>query len=157
MNVSFNGKEYSMAAELIRPGEALPDLSLTTRELADFTRENVSFPVLFLTSPSVDNGPCSHDLLAFSQRLEDGPFNTFVVTVDLPFALDRWVTANGVSTVTLLSDHRERSFGRSTGTLVEGLMFLARTALLFDRDGKCVYAKIGPDYDEVMTAVRGLT
>lgn len=154
MNVTFAGNEYPLVGKQIQEGAFLPAFSLMTPELKRFSPEDVRFPVIFLTFPSVDNGPCSHDMLAFHDRLKNTGWNVCIVTVDLPFALDRWVKENSVTALAMLSDYRDLSFGRATGTLVDHLMFLARTALIFDKAGQCVYSKIGPDYDEVTEQAR---
>lgn len=47
--------------------------------------------------------------------------------MDLPFAQQRWCAAEGVNNLTMLSDHREASFGLKYGLLIKELKLLART------------------------------
>ncbi len=156
MKVTFGGQEVHLIGNQLKEGDLLPDFKLTTQELSPFTKDEVKLPAMFLTFPSVDTGPCSLELLTFNDRLENTNYNVYGVSMDLPFALDRWVKTNAGDYITMLSDHRDRNFGKATGTLVDELMILARSVLIFDKDGKCVYNEIlpeigaEPDYDKVM-------
>ena len=40
--------------------------------------------------------------------------------MDLPFAMKRWCGAAGVDKITTASDHRDGSFGKNYGVLIEG-------------------------------------
>ncbi len=156
MNVTFGGTEVHLVGTHLNEGDSLPNFTLTTRELSTFTRNDVKLPALFLTFPSVDTGVCSLELLTFNDRLENTNYNVYGVSMDLPFALDRWVKTNAGDYITMLSDHRDQDFGMATGTLIDELKILARTVMIFDKDGKPAYQEIlpeigsEPDYDKVM-------
>jgi len=80
--------------------------------------------------------------------------------MDLPFAQKRWCGAAGVDRVKTLSDHRQASFGRAYGLLIEELRLLARAVILVDAEGVVRYLQLvpkietEPDYNEVMQALK---
>jgi len=65
--------------------------------------------------------------------------------MDLPFAQRRWCAAAGVERVETLSDHREASFGRAYGVLMEDLRLLARAVFVVDRDDRVTYVEYVPE------------
>jgi thiol peroxidase len=84
------------------------------------------------------------------------------ISMDLPFAQDRWCIAADVENVNVLSDHRECSFGRAFGVLIEELRLLARAVFVVDRNGIVRYMEIvdelthEPDYEAALKAVKQL-
>ncbi|HPE19978.1 MAG TPA: redoxin family protein [Candidatus Mcinerneyibacteriales bacterium] len=85
------------------------------------------------------------------------------VSMDLPFALNRFCAAEGIDHVYTFSDHREADFGMKYGFLIKELRLLARGVLLVDSQRVIrhiqVVPEIGqhPDYEAVLEAVRDLT
>ncbi len=66
---------------------------------------------------------------------------------DLPFAQRRWCAASGLDNVIMLSDHRDQSFAKSYGVLMEELRLLARSVFVVDSAGTVQYVQ----YMEEMT------
>ena len=64
--------------------------------------------------------------------------------------------------VTVLSDHRDTSFGTNYGVLVKDMRFLARAIFVVDKEGVVRYTQLvpeigqEPEYDEVITAAKEL-
>jgi thiol peroxidase len=83
-----------------------------------------------------------------------------VISMDLPFAQKRWCGAAGAEAVRALSDHRDASFGRAYGVLIDGLRLLARAVFVVDREGVVRYVQVveetgdEPDYEAALTAIR---
>jgi thiol peroxidase len=84
------------------------------------------------------------------------------ISMDLPFAQDRWCIAADVKNVNVLSDHRAASFGQAFGVLIKDLRLLARAVFVVDKKGIVRYTQIvdelthEPDYESVLQAVREL-
>ncbi len=157
MKVTFGGNEVTLTGTPLTKGDTLPEFTVTGIDLKPVTQEDFKLPAVILTFPSVDTSVCSLELLTFNDKLEDYKnFNTYGISCDLPFALDRWVKNNAGDNIMMLSDYKTRDFGISTGTLVKELMFLTRAAFIIDRDGKVVYTQIVPEigtepnYDEIL-------
>ena len=92
-----------------------------------------------------------------SSLTEVGIYN---ISMDLPFAQTRWCDATGVSNVTMLSDHRDASFGRAYGTLVKELRLESRALFVVGTDDKVLHVEyVGeianhPDYDAALKAIK---
>jgi thiol peroxidase len=83
----------------------------------------------------------------------------YTISMDLPFALARWQTAEGVSHQAL-SAHRSEQFGPDYGILLKEWRLLQRAMFVIDRQGHILYAEYVPDqmqepnYVTAMEAVR---
>lgn len=161
MKVTFGGNEVHLKGREFKVGDTLPEFTLTGVDLKPVTLQDLQLPAIILTFPSVDTSVCSLELLTFNDRLEEVKgVKCYGVSVDLPFAQDRWVKNNAGDFITMLSDYKTREFGISTGTLVDDLMLLARAAYIIDKDGKVVYAQMVPEigsepnYDEILEAAK---
>jgi thiol peroxidase len=83
----------------------------------------------------------------------------YTISMDLPFAQERWATGEGVHH-TLLSSHRSTQFGEDYGALIKEWRLLQRAALVLDRTGQVVHAEYvadqmtEPDYDAAVAAAK---
>ena len=77
--------------------------------------------------------------------------------MDLPFALDRWTAAAGV-THSAVSSHRSEEFGRNYGVLIKEWRMLQRAVFVIDGGGRLVHVEYvhdqmqEPDYDAAVAA-----
>jgi thiol peroxidase len=82
--------------------------------------------------------------------------------MDLPFAQARYCGAHNISNLKTLSDHREASFGRAYGVLIEELRLLSRAIFIIDRDDTVRYVEYvpevtqHPDYDKAIEALKNV-
>jgi thiol peroxidase len=120
--------------------------------------------VILSVVPSLDTGICDLQTKRFNSETIKLRSDVAVVTIsmDLPFAQARWCGATGSKQITTLSDHREASFGKAYGVLIESLRLLTRAVFIVDADGVLRYKQIvgevttEPDYDEVLEAIKKL-
>ena len=88
--------------------------------------------------------------------------NALTVSLDLPFAMNRFCGAEKITNLVSASDYQTRSFGEKWGMLIEELKILARGTFVLDSSGKVVYAETvkevaqEPNYDAAMSALRPL-
>jgi thiol peroxidase len=84
------------------------------------------------------------------------------VSLDLPFAMNRFCGAEKIANLRSASDYQDRSFGKNWGMLIEELKILARGTFVLDKDGKVVYAELvkevaeEPNYDAALKALKPL-
>lgn len=93
---------------------------------------------------SIDTPVCSVETRTWDERLDDSDLRTYTVSMDLPFALDRW----RVETHTrhqFLSSHRDESFGRDYGVLLKEWRLLQRAVFVIGRNDRIAYAEYVPD------------
>lgn len=85
--------------------------------------------------------------------------NALTVSLDLPFAMNRFCGAEEITNLQSASDYQDRSFGNNWGTLIEELKILTRAIFVLDAGGKVTYVEYvpevtsEPDYDAAMAAL----
>jgi len=83
----------------------------------------------------------------------------YTVSMDLPYAQARWQTSENVGH-TMLSSHRDETFGRDYGVLIKEWRLLQRAVIVIDQDDKIVHAEYVPDqmaepnYNNTVDAVK---
>lgn len=164
--VTFRGNPMTLVGPEVRTGDPAPAFTLTTKDLAPLTLDeaidNGARSALLIVVPSLDTSVCSLETQTFHRRLAELPATVapFVVSLDLPFAQQRWAVANEATALSYLSDYRDRNFGVAYGVLIKELGLLARSVFVIGRDRSIAYAEIvkevtdQPDYDQVFGAVK---
>ena len=163
--VTFKGQPLTLIGPEIRVGQKAPAFTLVDRDLNPVALADFSGRIKVISvTPSLDTPVC--DLQARRFNAEAAAFSDEVVvlnvSVDLPFALARYCGAAGIDRVTVLSDYRERAFGRAYGLLIKELGLLARAVLVLDRDDTVRYVEVvsevtrEPDYEAALAVVREL-
>ena len=161
--VTFQGEPLTLTGMEIGPGDSMPHVKLLSNDLQEVNLEEQRSGVMIVASvPSLDTSVCSEETKRFNREAESlpGRVNLVVVSMDLPFAQGRWAQENGVTNVTLLSDHRQAAFGESFGVLIKEFRLLARAVFVVDAEEKIVYRQLvreimdEPDYETALQAAR---
>ena len=111
-------------------------------------------------TPSLDTPVCNLQATTFNKKAQSLSDDTVVINIsmDLPFAIARFCSSEGIDKIRTLSDHREASFGIAYGLLVEELRLLARSIFVIDKADVVRYAEIVPEmtnepnYDKALEA-----
>jgi thioredoxin-dependent peroxiredoxin len=74
-----------------------------------------------------------------------GSVRRIVISRDTPFAQKRFAKEAKLTNLQYLSDYKQGDFGRSTGLLAEGLMLLARSVIIVDKEGTVRYIQVVPE------------
>lgn len=158
----FWGPKTLVGPEL-KPGDQAPAFTLTNGNWETVSSDQFSGkPTLISVVPSLDTGVCSTQTRRFDKELSNyaGRINLITVSADMPFTQDRWVHAEGIENQTVLSDHRDMSFGDAYGTHIKELRFESRAVFVIDKDGILRYAEYvpnagrEPNYEAALAAVR---
>ena len=164
--VTFKGTPMTLAGEAVQAGSAAPDFTthyfeggLKTVSLADLKGK----PSIISVVPSLDTGVCATQTRKFNVELGElgDKVNALTVSLDLPFAMNRFCGAEDIKNMRAVSDYQDRSFGQAYGMLIEELKLLARGVFVLDKDGKVVHAEVVPEvteepnYEAAMTALKG--
>ncbi|MCE5328062.1 MAG: thiol peroxidase [Planctomycetaceae bacterium] len=162
--VTLNGSPLNLSGNEVKVGHVAPDFTAVTNDLAEFKLSSVTRKKVVVLSavPSLDTPVCDIETRRFNQEAAALGDDVQIVTIsmDLPFAQKRWCGAAGVDKVVVVSDHRDASFGKAYGLLIDGLRLLARAVFVVDREGKVCHAQIvpeiakEPDYGAILDAVR---
>jgi thiol peroxidase len=119
-------------------------------------------PTIISVVPSLDTPVCQVQTKTFNTKLGElgGRINAVTVSLDLPFAQNRFCGAEGIKNLRTASDYQDRNFGNSYGTLIEELKILSRAVFVLDANGKVVYAQYvpevatEPDYEPALAALK---
>jgi thiol peroxidase len=163
--VLFKGSPVELVGPELKPGDTAPDFScvgagLSVQGLADTGAKARLFNVV----PSLDTPVCNTQTRRFSSELQalGDKVAAYTVSLDLPFAQQRWCSDAKVENVKNLSDVRDNSFGSHYGVLIKGLPIplLARAVFVVDAQNKVKYAQYvpeitqEPDYEPALKALR---
>jgi thiol peroxidase len=149
--ITFRGNPMTLVGPALHVGDAAPPFTLSSADLAPFTLAdaigNGSREALLIVVPSLDTPTCSVEASTFHKRLLEVPPDAaaFVVSLDLPFAQNRWADANDAGGLTYLSDYRDHSFGLAYGLLIKEIGLLARAVIVIGKDAKLKYVEIVPE------------
>ena len=165
--VTFKGAPMTLAGDVVKVGQPAPDFKIHYFEggLKTITPADLKGKPTFLSVvPSLDTGVCKIQTKKFNDELASlkDKVNAVTISLDLPFAMNRFCGAESITNMRVGSDYQDRSFGRNWGMLIEELKLLARGAFVLDGSGKVVYAEtVGevtnePNYDAALKAMKGL-
>ena len=166
--VTFKGNPMTLAGEQVQAGQKAPPFTLHAFEdggLCTITPADLAGkPTILSVVPSLDTPVCQTQTKRFNQELAalGDSINAVTVSLDLPFAMNRFCGAENVENLRSASDYQDRSFGNNWGMLIEELKLLARGTFVLDADSKVVYAETvkevtdEPDYGAALTALKGL-
>lgn len=162
--VTLKGNPVSTSGDLPGVGAAAPDFRLVTKDLSDVSLASYAGKKKLLNIlPSLDTPTCQTSTRKFNE-LAAGKSNAvvLVVSADLPFAMGRFCSTEGLDNVEPLSMMRGREFGDSYGVMItdgplEGVT--ARAVVVVDESDKVVYTQLvseiadEPDYDAALAAL----
>jgi len=156
--------EAHTIGDLPAVGSLAPNFTLTSTDIKDVAFQDFSGKNVVLNIfPSVDTGVCSTSVREFNKRVT-AVDNTVVLCIskDLPFAQKRFCGAEGIDKAILLSDFRNRGFGKSYGVeLLDGGFagLFARAVVVIDPSGKVKYTELvpqigqEPNYEAALKAI----
>ncbi len=161
--VTFQGNPLTLLGEPLEPGMLAPQVTLIRNDLNPTNLDSYKEKGLLLaTVPSLDTSVCSEETKRFNHEAESlpGEVKLVVVSMDLPFAQQRWAKEHDATRIIFLSDHKDASLGQGFGILIKELRLLARTVFVLDKSGKVTYRELvkeiteTPDYEAALNAVR---
>ncbi len=165
--VTFKGTPLTLVGEELKVGQQAPDFTLhyfegglKTIKLSDLKGK----PSFISVVPSLDTPVCQTQTKKFNDQLSayGDRINALTVSLDLPFAMNRFCGAESIKNMKVASDYQDRNFGKSFGMLIDELKLLARGVIVLDASGKVVYAETvkevatEPNYDAALEALKSV-
>lgn len=159
---TFRGRPVTLLGEEVRVGDWAQDFTVVANDMSPRNLGSFAGAVrLISVVPSLDTGVCDQQTRHFNEEAADlEGVAVLTVSVDLPFAQQRWCAASGVAAVQTLSDYRDLSFGLAYGVAIKELRLLARAVFVVDANDTVVHAEYvpaiteQPDYDAAVSAAR---
>ena len=162
--ITFQGGPLTLIGPELKPGDPAPDFTVLANDLSPVSLADVAGMVCVISVvPSLDTPVCDAQTRRFNAEAGRCSGRVLTISMDLPFAQQRWCGAAGVENVQTLSDHRDASFGRAYGVLIKELRLLARAVFIVDAAATVRYVQIvremtdPPDYDDVLRALGEIT
>ncbi len=162
----FNGTVVNLSGTEVNVGDQAPVVTAIGTDLNDIevggTRDSVQ---LIITVPSLDTDTCATETRRFNDAVNDLDIcETTVISMDLPFASERFCSTEGIANLTVASDYLDKEVSKAYGVLMadnklKGLS--ARSVFVIDRSGEVVYKEIvpevtdEPDYEAALEAIKG--
>ena len=146
-------------------GDKAPDFELIG---IDFSRVKLGDSAgkvrLISVVPSLDTALCDAQTRRFNEGIADFGNSVvgYTVSVDLPFAQQRWCGNAGLDNIITLSDHLDMNFGDAYGTHIKEFRQEQRAVFIVDSDDIVRYVEYvpeisqHPDYDAALAALKDI-
>lgn len=146
--VNFKGSPMPLAGTGIEVGKPLPSALLTAGDLSGVNLAEKTGKVRIISIlPSIDTAVCDEQTHRLSEKNGglDKDVELVTVSMDLPFAQQRYAKEAKIKNVTFLSDYKGAAFGMSNGLLIKPLHLLARTVIVTDKENTVRYIQVVPE------------
>jgi thiol peroxidase len=164
-SVTFKGNPVTLAGNELKPGDTAPAFTGLKGLDAVSLTDTPAKARLFSVVPSLDTGVCSMQTKKFDDGIKalGDAVACYTVSLDLPFAQNRFCTSEGIAAMKTVSDVHDHSFGKNWGVLIESglpLKLLTRAVFVVGADGKVTYAEYVPEvtshpnYDAALDALK---
>lgn len=160
--ITFLNKPVTLIGNEVKVGDTAPDFTVLDNELNEVTLSNSAGKVRIISViPSIDTGVCDAQTRRFNEEASNlSNVEVLTISVDLPFAQNRWCAANALENVKTLSDHRNLSFGEAYGVHIKELRLLARAVFVIDSNNKVTHVEYvreatnHPNYEAAIEAAK---
>lgn len=163
MKVKFNGNDVTLQGHHVEVGESVPDFKAVNNALETIDSNSFKGKRVFVSVPSLDTAVCDMEVRRFNEeatKYEDA--KVYVISMDLPFAQQRWCGSAGIQNVITLSDYKDRNFGQNFGTYIEELGLLTRAVFVVDDKDEVTYVEYcdevthEPNYEAALEALSAI-
>ena len=163
--VTLQGNPFTLLGPELKVGDQAPDFVILDRKLKSVTLADIKNEVrIFSVVPSLDTPVCDAQTRRFNEEIEElQGVSIYTISMDLPFAQNRWCSSTGVENLEMLSDHRDASFGVNYGTLIKELRLNCRAIFVVDSQDILRHVEYvkevadHPNYDDALNTARELT
>ena len=141
LQITMGGKPVTIVGKETKAGDTLKSVPLTVNpelEEKDILADK-AIKVIY-TAPSLDTKVCSIQ----TQMLNDAAakhtdVKFYSVTVDTPFAQERFCKSNNINSLVPVSDYRYHQFGLQNGFLIKEYGLLTRALMIVDENNVVKY------------------
>ena len=165
--VLYKGSPLALSGTGIKVGDSLRESTVTQTDLSPIaitdTKGKGKVRIISVV-PSLDTPVCEQQTHYLSEKNKglDKMVELVTVSVDTPFAQQRFSKEANINNVTFLSDYKDAEFGKAHGLFLKGPHILTRTVMVVDANGTVRYLQLTPeltqlpDMDEAFTVAKSL-
>ena len=150
--VKLMGNDMPLSGQALKVGDPLPAAMVTAGNLAPVNIAEAKGRVRIISVvPSVDTPTCEAQthLLSEKDRKLAEKVDMITISMDLPFAQQRFAKEAKIKNVTFYSDYNSAQFGKNNGLLMEPLRLLARAVIVTDKDNIVRYIQVVPEVTQL--------
>ncbi|EAK5748160.1 thiol peroxidase [Campylobacter lari] len=150
-SVLFKGNKVNLKGNNIQVGDMAPNITLKAKDLSGIEIAPKGKTQIIISVPSLDTPVCATEAREFNKKAAASGVEVIVVSMDLPFAMGRFCSTEGIDNLTVASDFVSKEFGEKYGVLMsdgplEGI--LAR-AVFVVKDGMVAYKELVNEVTEL--------
>lgn len=147
--VQFKGAAITLYGNVPEPGDEAPEFTFVTTDLKEVSSYDLEKELMVLISvPSLDTGVCIKEARQFNEDLakREG-VSAMIISQDLPFAIKRACSVEGIDGIQAVSDYRYQEFGEAFNLMmIDGpLKGLLARAVFVVKNNMVVYTELVPD------------
>ncbi|RLA73005.1 MAG: thiol peroxidase [Epsilonproteobacteria bacterium] len=160
-----NGTVVNLTGTEINVGDKAPKVIAIGTDLKDVEiggkKDHIQ---LIITVPSLDTDTCATETRRFNADVNNLDIcETTVISMDLPFASERFCSTEGIDNLTVTSDYIDKEVSKAYGVLMKDNILKglsARAVFVVDRRGTVVYKEIVPEvtdepnYEAALDAIK---
>ncbi|MCL2851607.1 MAG: thiol peroxidase [Defluviitaleaceae bacterium] len=161
MKITFKGNPLTLSGSTLNIGDVIKDFTVTKNDLSPLALADTKGVRIFLSVPSLDTPVCDMEVRKFNEKAADiSGVTIYVVSMDLPFAQARWCGGAGINNLVAVSDYKNASFAKATGTYIEELSLLTRAAFVVNAEGVVTHVEYveevtsEPNYEAILEAAK---
>ena len=151
-SVTLQGNAMPLSGQALRVGDALPAAMVTGANLGPVNIAEAKGRVRIISVvPSVDTPTCeaqTHELSEKDRKLAE-KVDLITISMDLPFAQQRFAKEAKIKNITFYSDYKTGEFGKNNGLLLDPLRLLARAVIVTDKDNIVRYIQVVPEVTQL--------
>jgi thiol peroxidase len=163
--VKLKGNPVTLQGNFPAAGQTAPAFSLVDKDLKDVALSSFAGQRKVLNIvPSLDTAVCATSTRKFNEAASKlNNTAVLVISADLPFAMNRFCVAEGLTNVVTLSLMRGREFMRNYGVEIADSALrgvAARAVLVLDEKDRVLHAELvgeitsEPNYDAALAALK---
>ncbi len=159
----LKGNLVNLVGNDVNVGDKAPIVNVVGQNLADIEVGNKA--QLVIVVPSLDTPVCAAETRKFNEEAAQSDIDVVVVSMDLPFAMGRFCTTEGIENLKVASDFRNKDFANAYGVLIaDGPLagITCRAIFVINANGIVTYKEIcedityEPNYEAALSAVNAV-
>lgn len=147
LKITMGGKPITIVGKELKVGDTLKNIPLTINsklEEKDILADK-NIKVLY-TAPSLDTKVCSIQTKMLNTAAgEYTDIKFYSITMDTPFAQERFCTANDINGIKAVSDYKYHQFAMQNGLYIKELGLFTRALMIVDENNVVKYIEYVPE------------
>ena len=163
----FKGSEVNLKGNIPQAGSKAPDFTFVKEDLSEGHLSDLgNKKKIIIAVPSLDTGVCQTETKPFNTELSKRKYVAgIVVSKDLPFAMNRFCTAEGIENVQIASDFRGNFTDQYNTEMMDGPLkgLSSRAVFVLDENNNIKHTELvsevteEPNYDEILRVLDNLS